>query len=284
MSWLVAAVTQVVLLGTGTPSADPERSGPATAIVVDDTPYLVDFGPGVVRRAAAAVAKGVKGLRLANLRVAFATHLHADHTMGYPDLIVTPWIAGRNTPLQVYGPRGLKDMTGHVLAAYRVDFANRMAERGETSVLVEAHEIQPGVVYRDAKVTVTAFSVPHGDLLAYGYRFQTPDRTIVISGDTSPTDNIVKACDGCDILVHEHYSVASLARVEPRWQEYRRRHHTSTKQLAELATKARPGLLILYHRSNPGAGGASAPESEVIQEMTELYRGRWVSGHDLDVF
>jgi ribonuclease BN (tRNA processing enzyme) len=284
MSWLVAAVTQVVLLGTGTPSADPERSGPATAIIVDDTPYLIDFGPGVVRRASAGLAKGVQGLRLANLRIAFVTHLHADHTMGYADLIITPWIAGRDAPLQAYGPRGLKDMTEHVLAAYRVDLDNRMAERGEKSVLVEPHEIQPGVVYRDAKVTVTAFNVPHGDLIAYGYRFQTPDRVIVISGDSSPSDNIVKACDGCDILIHEHYSVASFSRVEPRWQGYRLRHHTSTRQLAELAAKARPGLLVLYHRSNPGGGGSSAPESEVIQEMNELYKGRWVSGHDLDVF
>jgi ribonuclease BN (tRNA processing enzyme) len=121
--------------------------------------------------------------------------------------------------------------------------------------------------------------------VAYGYRFETPDRVIVISGDTVPTDNIVNACNGCDILVHEHYSVASYARVEPRWQEYRRRHHTSTKQLAELATKARPGLLILYHRSNPpGTGGTSAPDSEVIQEMNESYQGRWVIGHDLDVY
>lgn len=284
MSWLVAAVTQVVLLGTGTPAPDPERSGPATAVIVDDTPYLVDFGTGVVRRASAAAAKGVNGLRLANLKVAFVTHLHADHTMGYADLIITPWIAGRNTPLQVYGPRGLKDMTEHVLAAYRVDLDNRMKERGQKSQLVDAHEIEPGVVYRDEKVTVTAFAVPHGDLVAYGYRFQTPDRVIVISGDTSPTDAIVKACNGCDVLVHEHYSVASFARAEPRWQDYRLRHHTSTKQLAELATKARPKLLILYHRANPGGGGASAPESEVIQEMNEYYKGKWVSGHDLDVF
>ena len=275
--------SRVVLLGTGTPAPDPQRSGPATLVVVDDAFYLVDFGPGVVRRAAAAVAS-VEGLRLANLNIAFATHLHADHTMGYADLIITPWIAGRNSPLQVYGPRGLKDMTEHVLAAYRVDLDNRMQERGQKSRMVEAHEISPGVVYRDAKVTVTAFAVAHGNLEALGYRFQTPDRVIVISGDTSPTDNVVSACNGCDILVHEHYSVASFARVEPRWQQYRLRHHTSTKQLAEVATRARPGLLVLYHRANPGGGGTSAPESDVIQEMNALYKGRWVSGHDLDVY
>ncbi len=204
--------------------------------------------------------------------------------MGYADLIITPWIAGRDEPLQAFGPRGLKDMTEHILTAYRVDLDNRMRERGKKYRMAEAHEISPGVVYRDAKVTVTAFAVPHGDLEAYGYRFQTPDRVIVISGDTSPTDAIVSACNGCDILVHEHYSTASFARVEPRWQQYRLRHHTSTKQLAELAAKARPALLILYHRSNPGGGGNSAPESEVIEEMNALYEGRWVSGHDLDVY
>lgn len=284
LALLAGAITQVVLLGTGTPAPDPERSGPATAVVVDDIPYLIDFGPGVVRRAAAAAAKGVKALRTGNLQIAFATHLHADHTMGYADLIVTPWITGRNAPLQVYGPRGLKDMTEHVLAAYRVDLENRMAERGQRYQLVEAHEIQPGVVFRDAKVTVTAFTVPHGDLVAYGYRFQTPDKVIVISGDTSPSDNVVNACNGCDILVHEHYSLASYTRAEPRWQQYRLRHHTSTKQLAELATRARPGLLILYHRGNAGGAGAPAPEPEVLQEMSELYKGRWVSGRDLDVY
>lgn len=99
--------TQVVLLGTGTPPADPDRSGPATAIVVNGTPYLVDFGAGVVRRAkSAAVDKGITGLEPVNLRVAFVTHLHSDHTVGYPDLILTPWVIGRRVPLEVYGPAG----------------------------------------------------------------------------------------------------------------------------------------------------------------------------------
>jgi ribonuclease BN (tRNA processing enzyme) len=280
----VPSRTQIVLLGTGTPAADPDRSGASTAIVVDDTPYLVDFGPGVVRRAAGAVDKGVSALRGANLRVAFVTHLHSDHTAGYADLIITPWVAGRTSPLEIYGPRGIKEMTEHLLEAYRIDIDNRMQERGETSILVAAHEIAAGLVYEDARVQVSAFKVSHGDLDAYGYRFETPDRVIVISGDTSPTENIVSSCDGCDVLIHEHYSVASFARVEPRWQQYRLRHHTSTQQLAELATRARPDLLILYHRSNPGAGGASAPESDVIQEMGRFYHGRWVSGRDLEIY
>jgi ribonuclease BN (tRNA processing enzyme) len=96
------APTKIVLLGTGTPGPTPDRSGPATAIVVNDTPYLVDFGPGVVRRAsAAATSRGIAALQPVNLRIVFATHLHSDHTVGYPDLIFTPWTVGRREPLEV---------------------------------------------------------------------------------------------------------------------------------------------------------------------------------------
>src|SRR5688572_30989277 len=118
--------TKLVLLGTGTPPADPDRSGPATAVVVNGTPYLVDFGAGVVRRArSAAVDKGIAALDPLNLRVVFVTHLHSDHTVGYPDLILTPWVLGRRVPLEVYGPTGIRRMSEHVLEAYRDDFDTR---------------------------------------------------------------------------------------------------------------------------------------------------------------
>jgi ribonuclease BN (tRNA processing enzyme) len=156
--------TQVVLLGTGTPPADPDRSGPATAVIVNDTAYLVDFGAGVVRRAKSAVVdKGIAALDPVKLRVVFATHLHSDHTVGYPDLILTPWVLGRRVPLEVYGPRGIKAMTDHVLQAYIADFEARMRDRKLYTVgafpeghAVNAHEIRAGVVYKDANDTDTA--------------------------------------------------------------------------------------------------------------------------------
>jgi hypothetical protein len=118
--------TKVVLLGTGQPAPDPDRSGPATGIVVDDSTYLVDFGPGVMRRAKAAVLdRHITALEPANLKVAFATHLHSDHTVGYPDLIFTGWTAGRRTPLEMYGPAGIKSMTDHILQAWRIDIETR---------------------------------------------------------------------------------------------------------------------------------------------------------------
>jgi ribonuclease Z len=134
--------TRVVLLGTGTPGPDPDRSGPATAIVVNDTAYLVDFGPGIVRRAsAAASSKGIRALEPTNLRVAFVTHLHSDHTVGYPDLIFTPWTIGRRVPLEVYGPKGLKAMTEHLLEAYRVDIETRTNPDGNQRGFPEGHHV-----------------------------------------------------------------------------------------------------------------------------------------------
>ncbi len=106
-----APPTRVVVLGTGNPSADPERWGPAVAVVVNDRAYLVDCGPGVVRRAAAAEKNGIAALKAKELKIVFITHLHSDHTLGYPDLIFSPWVLGRTEPLEAYGPHGLKKMT-----------------------------------------------------------------------------------------------------------------------------------------------------------------------------
>jgi len=201
--------TQIVLLGTGNPGPTPDNSGPSTAIIVDGEPYLVDFGPGVVRRAAAAQQKGVSALRPANIHHAFVTHLHSDHTVGYPDLIFTPWVVGRNGPLEVFGPRGIKAMTDHVLAAWADDIEIRRgpvesALMSADGYRVNAHEIAAGVVYTKANVTVTAFNVKHGDWgdRAFGYRFQTPDRTIVICGDTTHSQRVVIARTACHLLLH----------------------------------------------------------------------------------
>src|SRR5262249_54059762 len=150
--------TRVVLLGTGTPVPDPEHSGPATAIVVGDSAYLVDFGPGVVRRAEAAVLdRGVTALEPGNLKVAFVTHLHSDHTAGFSGLIFTGWTSSRSAPLEVYGPAGLNSMTEHILQAYRIDIETRTNPEGNQRAIadgwrVNPHEIKPGVICKDANV------------------------------------------------------------------------------------------------------------------------------------
>ena len=280
-----------MLLGTGTPGPDPARSGAATAIIVNGTPYLVDFGPGVVRRAAAAYQMGMTafGAGVTGLRTVFLTHLHADHTAGYPDLILTTWIMGRKWPLEVYGPKGIGAMTSHVLQAWEVDIANRLhgMERATRSGhSVNVHEIAPGLIYSDANVRVTAFAVNHGELSdAFGFRLETADKTIVISGDTAPTPALIENCTNCDVLIHEAYSQQTYRSVSRKWQAYRRKYHTSSQELAELANEVRPRLLVLYHRSNPGGGTAVAnPENVLLDEIRELYKGNVVTGHDLDLF
>lgn len=277
-----AGKTRVVLLGTGTPGPLPDRQGPATAIVVNDTAYLVDFGPGVVRRANGAfLDRDIKALEPTKLRVAFVTHLHSDHTVGYADLIFTPWTIGRRVPLEIYGPKGLKAMTEHLLEAYRVDIDTRTNPEGNQRAFpeghrVNAHEIGPGIVYKDENVTVTAFATKHA-MESYGYRFDAPDRSIVISGDTNPTQETIDACRGCDVLIHEAHSPAWLATRPVHFQQFSAKFHTTTEQLAELATKAKPRLLILYHHVS------ISPEA-LYDEMLATYAGRFVVGRDLDVY
>jgi ribonuclease BN (tRNA processing enzyme) len=244
--------TKVVLLGTGTPIPDPDRSGLATAIVVGDSAYLVDFGPGVVRRAEAALLeRGIRALEPGNLKVAFVTHLHSDHTAGYSDLILTGWTSGRSTPLEVYGPTGLKAMTEHILEAYRLDIETRTNAEGKELAIsngwkVNAHEIRPGIIYKDANVTVTAFPTKHA-MESYGYRFDTYDRRIVIFGDTSPTEETIKACSGCDILVHDAQTLDLYSKMPERLHSFVTKYHTTTAQLAALAAQANPKLLVTYH-------------------------------------
>jgi ribonuclease BN (tRNA processing enzyme) len=287
-----ATGTQVVLLGTGNPPADPDRSGPATAVVVNGTPYLIDFGAGIVRRAkSAAVDKGIAAPEPVNLRVAFVTHLHSDHTVGYPDLLLTPWVLGRRVPLEVYGPSGIKPMTDHLLEAYRADFETRTKDRKLFTVgafpeghAVNAHDVRAGVVYKDANVTVTAFATKHA-MESYGYRFDTPDRSIVISGDTNPTQATIDACSGCDVLIHEVLTLEWLAKRTD-FQEYASQFHTTTAQLVELASKAKPRLLILYHASmslRPAVDSERSTPAAVLREMSS-YPGRVVIGRDLDVY
>jgi ribonuclease BN (tRNA processing enzyme) len=278
-----ADTTRVVLLGTGNPNPDPDRSGPAVAVVAGGHPYLVDCGPGVVRRAEEARRNGTEALVAEKLDIVFLTHLHSDHTLGCPDLLLSPWVTGRAVPLRVYGPPGTRALFDGVLAAYDSDIRNRLTglqPHNDTGWRAEVTEIAPGTVYEDSVVRVTAFEVPHaGWERAFAYRFETADRTIVISGDIGPSDALVEACAGCDVLLHEVYSAAAFDSLPAEWQRYHGNAHTSSGELAEVARRARPGLLVLYHQLFWGAS-----EEELLAEVKQQYGGETVSGNDLDVF
>lgn len=272
----LAQDTRVILLGTGTPNPDPDRMGPALAIVSGDRAYIVDCGPGVVRRAAQA------GLRMEQLTRAFVTHLHSDHTAGCPDLILTPPNSGRDDPLEIYGPPGLGSMVAHIQKAWKEDLDIRLHGLQPTkpeAFSTHAHDVKPGGIYRDSVIKISAFPVNHGAWkYAYGYRFEAPDKVIVVSGDTTYSKSVIEAANGCDILVHEVYSAKGLARRTADWQRYHSTYHTSGPDLGRVAAQVKPGKLVLYHQLPMG----EKPE-EVLDEIRRNFAGTVIYGNDLDV-
>jgi ribonuclease BN (tRNA processing enzyme) len=272
--------TVVVFLGTGTSRPDPTAMGPATAVVIGSRTFLFDAGIGVTRRFTAA------RIPLPSIAGVFFTHLHSDHTLGYPDLIFTTWTTGRRAPFQVYGPHGLAAMTNAIYDAWREDIAvrtNGLEHLPATGYRVTVHEIAPGVVFDSGGVRIAAIPVLHGSWKeAYGYRIDTPDRSIVISGDTRPAASIEQAARGVDVLIHEVHPQAVEAAAEssgrPDEARYLREFHTSDVALGKLAAAARPKMLVVYHFG----AHASAGDEVIATIRAQGYTGRIIVVKDLD--
>jgi len=274
--------TKVILLGTGTPYPSPTHSGPATAVVYGKRFFLFDAGAGIERQINAAK------LPINGPEATFITHLHSDHTLGYPDLILTSWIMRRKKPLQVYGPHGLQRMTDLLLKAWSEDInirVNGLEKEQRAYLKVNMHEIKPGVVYDSTGVKITAIPVLHGNWKeAYGYRIDTPDRSIVVSGDTRPCEALVKASKRVDVLVHEVYA-SETVKPEHRpggeyWPQYLKEFHTSDVELGKIASRAQPKVLILTHIIRSGA-----TDSMLVNGIREGgFKGKIIVGKDLDRF
>ena len=285
--------TSVILLGTGTPNPVPERSGPAVAIVVGDRSYLVDAGTGIVRQAAKAQRLGYPALDASQLTTAFITHLHSDHTLGLADLILTLWVLERTHSLQLFGPAGLKSMADHTLAAYEADIQARrygLEQANATGIQVNVTEINEGLIYEDDRVKVDAFRVDHPPFEAYGYRFTTPDRVIVISGDTCYNENLIQWAKGCDILIHEVISAIGVQARDPKWKKYHLLVHTPSTDLGRIAAQIQPGRLVLYHQlfmPSPDASGHMPTEAEREAQILADIQASWPrpvhSARDLDI-
>ncbi|WP_167610126.1 MBL fold metallo-hydrolase [Maribellus sediminis] len=277
------AQTKVILLGTGTPNPDPDHAGSSVAILVNDNAYLVDFGAGLVRNAARMTPQyggEFPQLEAKNLKLAFLTHLHSDHTIGLPDLLLTPWVLERDVPLELYGPVGTKHLADNIVEAYKADIdyrLNGLEPANETGWKVNTHEFEEdGIIYVDSLVKVEAFHVEHGSWInAFGFRFTTPDKTIVLSGDTRPCENILNYSKGADILVHEVYSYHRWTKRNEFWKKYHAANHTSSLELGELAAKTKPGKLVLYHLLSWGD-----TEEDLLNEIATKYDGEVIVGHD----
>ena len=285
ISQSIFASTQLVILGSGTPNPNPERGGSAYAVIVDNTPYLVDFGPGAVRSFAAlmpAWGGGMKEMDVTKIEHAFLTHIHSDHTTGLSDLLLTPWIMGRENKLNLYGPKGLEKMAGSLLDAYADDIdyrVNGTQPSNGTGYQFNFTELADGVVFQDRNLKVEAFKVNHGDFEdAYGFRFTSKDKVIVFSGDTGPSKSLERYAKDADILVHEVYSNAGFLKKTKDWQIYHRGHHTSTYEVGEIASRAKPKLLVLSHILFWGAD-----ERDILEETRTTFSGNIKIAEDLMV-
>jgi ribonuclease BN (tRNA processing enzyme) len=241
--------TRVILLGTkGGPKPSPSRAPACVAIVIEGTIYLVDCPNGVARQIVMA------GLSLDRLGQLFITHNHSDHVLDVGSLLVLAWGSGLNSPVGIHGPPPLRKIVGHSLAASRYDIAVRMREEGRPALLPLIHvseQARGGPVYRDAKVTVSSVAVDHYSVKpAFAYRFDTPARSIVISGDTTYSEALVDFTRGADLLIHEAMyldAVVELAGGSASLQDHLLRSHSTTEQVGLVAARAGVKKLVLSH-------------------------------------
>ena len=276
--------TRLILLGTGGgPTPKKNRSASAQVIVVNGVSYVVDCGNGVGRQFVSA------GLKLASIRNVFLTHQHSDHNADYGNLLLLAWETDLAHRVDTYGPPPLVKMTKLFLEMNEYDIKTRIADEGRVPLepLIHPHEITAaGLVMEDASVKVTCALVAHPPVVpAFAYRFDTKDRSIVISGDTAPSENLVKLAMGADVLVHEAMYLPALEKLiatEPnaaRLKEHLLASHTTTEQVGRIATEAKVKTLVLSHLV---PGGYPFIEDKVwLDAVRPYFAGEIIVGRDL---
>src|SRR5688500_3089601 len=270
---------KVTLLGTGCPAPVMNRFGPSILVEAGDQKLIFDTGRGAL-------------LRLTQIKVkpkdingVFFTHLHSDHLVGFPDLWLTGWVNGRrDKPVQAFGPKGTVKMMSYLEQAFEYDIRIRLYDdkAPPEGVVIEAKDITEGVVYEKNGVKLTAFEVDHQPIKpAFGYRIDYAGRSVVLSGDTRFSENLIKFAKGADLLIHEVVSPESLKRAE--YGEERSKiiidHHTTPEQAGELFSIVKPKLAVYSHIVLP-----SATVQDLIPPTRKTYSGPLELGEDLTVF
>ena len=278
------ASTRLILLGTGGgPRPRKARSASAQVIIVNNAAYVIDTGDGVARQLVLA------DVPLPTLRHIFITHQHSDHTADYGNLIWLAWTAGLQSRVDTWGPPPLEKMTRLFFEMNASDIDARVADEGRVPLapLVHAHELREGgLVMQDDNVKVSAVVVHHPPTApAFAYRFDAADRSIVISGDTSPSEDLIRLAKGADVLVHEALYVAGLDRMVARvpnattLKQSILSHHTSAEDAGRVAEAAGVKTLVLSHLVPPD--DPTITDQMWIDAARSRFSGTVIVGRDL---
>ena len=269
---------KVTLLGTGCPPAVMNRFGPSILVEAGEQKFLFDAGRGALQR-----LNQVK-VSWRDVQGVFLTHLHSDHVVGFPDLWLTGWLTpGRDVPLQVWGPRGTQKMMLHLEQAYEYDIRIRLYDdrASPDGVVILAEDVAGGFVYEKNGVKITAFEVDHTPVRpAFGYRIDYAGRSVVLSGDTRVSENLIRHAQGVDLLVHEVASPETFQRAgsPPERAKSVVAHHVTPEQAGEVFTRTKPKLAVYSHIVLP-----TATEQDLIPPTRKTYAGPLELGEDLMV-
>jgi ribonuclease Z len=269
---------KVTLLGTGCPPAVMNRFGPSILVEAGEQKFLFDAGRGALQR-----LNQVK-VSWRDVQGVFLTHLHSDHVVGFPDLWLTGWLTpGRDVPLQVWGPRGTKKMMSHLEQAYEYDIRIRLYDdrASPDGVVILAEDVAGGFVYEKNGVKITAFEVDHTPVRpAFGYRIDYAGRSVVLSGDTRVSENLIRHAQGVDLLVHEVASPETFQRAgsPPERAKSVVAHHVTPEQAGEVFSRTKPKLAVYSHIVLP-----TATEQDLIPPTRKTYAGPLELGEDLMV-
>ena len=275
---------KVTLLGTGVPTPRPTSFSASTLVEAGNEKLLFDLGRG------STVQLYKLKIPLGAITASFLTHLHSDHIVGLPDMWLTGWLAtpwaSRKAPMKLFGPKGTVAMTQNLTKAFADDIRIRIDDEHLDPKAVEfaAKDIEPGLVYDNNGVKVTAIEVNHGEKIkpSFGYVVEYDGKKVVLSGDTKPDQRVVKAAEGADLLIHE------VAVIDPdlftAYPNYRaiENHHTSPEEAGKIFAQARPKLAVYSHivfASQPPT--QDVPEDVLLKRTRTTYQGPLVIGHDL---